>query len=583
MLYCQCSSQNKVSWYLINKTTFDDFSENALRTEIQWAFNHKPKVIQAYLEHSRSSPKYTEPLENLDTILDNLSKPNCLLLINNFIGLNLRSSLPVPIVLRQISYAFLYVKHSKRKRYLLKDLIWFPRKMKSFISNNSVEDQNWKILKEIEHPCPVSKYFTGTTPYNYANSGHCVGLNLDKYVVAAKPWQCQVDINLFMPFYMIALGKHTQVFTRSESWFDIKIKRIIPSGLSPISILVNHKPISFYDKKVLLKWMTGDGSKYFRDHFLYHIINNALIIGSVYCFQNELKVNLCKIFDLQLLAPCFDCKYGFLTKTVTGKNARNVLMGVAKQSQRTIWRCNNDDKKFIHETNQMIINSNRNGIFNRRLNTFKSTDESHKRLQIAYASLIHVLLGNASVLLFEDKKYPLRLLWVINHYREMNAHVLRVPDKLTSLHFISCGAKGIEGLLFSEFFAVFHKHIWLGLIITVLVTLICLKIVSKRANLINTLGKLLYFVKIFLEQGDPFPPSLLNDKSFRYVITGALLAGVVISNAYKSTNVYNIVTPRKTIPYTHFEELKQDNFSVYSRIVEISYTLDTTDYYTIKT
>lgn len=41
--------------------------------------------------------------------------------------------------------------------------------------------------------------------------------------------------------------------------------------------------------------------------------------------------------------------------------------------------------------------------------------------------------------------------------------------------------------------------------------------------------------------------------------------GIVLSNAYKNDNVYNMILPRRSTPYKFFEELAKDNFSVYKR------------------
>ncbi len=57
----------------------------------------------------------------------------------------------------------------------------------------------------------------------------------------------------------------------------------------------------------------------------------------------------------------------------------------------------------------------------------------------------------------------------------------------------------------------------------------------------------------------------------KLLICGTLLAGLVISNAFKSDNVYKIVTPRLQIPYYTMDELIQDNFKIYSSITEFEY------------
>src|SRR3989442_4977211 len=53
------------------------------------------------------------------------------------------------------------------------------------------------------------------------------------------------------------------------------------------------------------------------------------------------------------------------------------------------------------------------------------------------------------------------------------------------------------------------------------------------------------------------------------MICTLLLAGLVISNAFKSENVYNIVTPRQQIAYRTTNELFADNFKVYSRLTKL--------------
>lgn len=67
-----------------------------------------------------------------------------------------------------------------------------------------------------------------------------------------------------------------------------------------------------------------------------------------------------------------------------------------------------------------------------------------------------------------------------------------------------------------------------------------------------------------LEQGNTFPDNFDTVERLRFLMTGALLAGIVISNAFKSENVYNIVMPRNQISYYNAEELIEDNIRVYN-------------------
>jgi len=78
----------------------------------------------------------------------------------------------------------------------------------------------------------------------------------------------------------------------------------------------------------------------------------------------------------------------------------------------------------------------------------------------------------------------------------------------------------------------------------------------------------LYFIQVskaLLEQGDPFSSSVSSTKRLRFSIGTFLLVAIVISNAYKSSNVYNLVLPRKPVPYENLSQLLNDSFKIYSK------------------
>ncbi len=72
--------------------------------------------------------------------------------------------------------------------------------------------------------------------------------------------------------------------------------------------------------------------------------------------------------------------------------------------------------------------------------------------------------------------------------------------------------------------------------------------------------------KILLEQGNPFPCNFDKDIKMRFLMSGALLSGVVISNCYKSEDLYKIVLPREEVPYRNIDELIEDKISIYTPI-----------------
>lgn len=75
-------------------------------------------------------------------------------------------------------------------------------------------------------------------------------------------------------------------------------------------------------------------------------------------------------------------------------------------------------------------------------------------------------------------------------------------------------------------------------------------------------------LKAFLEQGDS-----IFDKGPPIGFGLFVLMGIVVSNAYNYTNVYEMIAPRKPVPYETMGYLVADNFSVYTRLASIEFDL----------
>ncbi len=90
---------------------------------------------------------------------------------------------------------------------------------------------------------------------------------------------------------------------------------------------------------------------------------------------------------------------------------------------------------------------------------------------------------------------------------------------------------------------------------------------------INVLDKVTCLIKVLLEQGDPFPGRFINSEPFRFLICGTLLGGLILSNAFKSNNVYNIVLPKQSLKFSRLNELFQHGYTVYSKLTKIEYNI----------
>lgn len=74
------------------------------------------------------------------------------------------------------------------------------------------------------------------------------------------------------------------------------------------------------------------------------------------------------------------------------------------------------------------------------------------------------------------------------------------------------------------------------------------------------------FLKVVLEQGNPFLERVANLGTWRPMVGLLLLVAIILSNAYKNTNVYNMIAPRQHIPYRIWRDILRDNFTIHSRL-----------------
>ncbi len=96
----------------------------------------------------------------------------------------------------------------------------------------------------------------------------------------------------------------------------------------------------------------------------------------------------------------------------------------------------------------------------------------------------------------------------------------------------------------------------------------------QRGNMflrLYSLDNVLCLIMVVFEQGNPFPERFVRSSSFRFLICGTLLGGLVLSNAFKSTNVYNIVLPRSSLKFGVIEELLDHGYSLHSKLARIGF------------
>lgn len=139
-------------------------------------------------------------------------------------------------------------------------------------------------------------------------------------------------------------------------------------------------------------------------------------------------------------------------------------------------------------------------------------------------------------------------------------------DVNNNFRIVSCGTRTISSLRFDELVNIFDQWVWLAIAVTIISLSVVLTMWMKYTTGGNLLNYFLSHSKVLLEQGDPYNEGLFGTTSLRCLIGSYLIAGIVLSNAYKNSNVYNLITPRKPLPFETFSELRTANFTIFSRM-----------------
>lgn len=150
-------------------------------------------------------------------------------------------------------------------------------------------------------------------------------------------------------------------------------------------------------------------------------------------------------------------------------------------------------------------------------------------------------------------------------------HVIEYVDPLKTLRFVSCYDLKLEPLLFKELVNIYDNGIWICLISAMAATAMAMQRVRQRWSFLKNFVAIF---KIVVGQGDPFLHKVLHSIPTRQIAVAFLFMGIILSEGYKSSNMYNIVTPRKVISKQAFAELVRDNFTIFSRSSDVDFSFD---------
>lgn len=517
-------------------------------------------------------------LGKLFDIASPLTHPHCLNIFDNSHQLDVAPT-TLPRILRSI--VPLLLKSQDRLQFLF--------------GPANLATRNITVHKTSNFPCPFSIFFLGINIINRYSHPEilCFLLDTTLFFKYTKPYNCQIQVALYPDILYYKVSAYILVFKSND---ERKLMLKFPSSSTPvIQIFVHDKSFKVLDHfrspqaaKDLLDFVfIGDLHKvkqFCSQVFLLafvnsgrvrkvtpdlHVIKKLDIIRICPCWISERKsrfkvpvsppkiyLELADLTELSLPPPQFQLFWDISEASYLGEN-------VVGHMVKYLVDCDN----LQPLTSLSFLTSPVDYVAN------------------AYAHIWLSIMGNYSMIkYYENLSYRIpcssnpgnvgqilkqRIIHVdlalVPFIRGLHLFPYFVEDELSSLTFVSCGERGFSAIAFHELSSVFDVWVWL-LILVSMITLVLA---------INPFGKVknhwIAPVKVILEQGTPFLESVASVGKLRFALGLFLLMGIILSNAYKNSNVYNIISPRKYLPYEYFYELVTDNFTVYTRVADMHY------------
>lgn len=526
------------------------------------------------------SEKEGHTLLGLSEILDVFEHTKSLIILTSFRRVNI-PTLNYPVILRSLRAVWLWDMYLNN--WGLNGLAYTLEELQSRRINAE--------YKNIDHYLLAGSPFWGEikfimTFYRY--------LNVTSYSLKTRPWNNLVSISLFPQFRL------QQMADVSYTYFDYltanidTMYNIFPSTVQPIKIFVvqqsdknNNDYLSKLNLFLELQLTRIRYGKFF-------LIETGLKISNWIGAERQLFLESLSLLHLCRFNVRFVFQFFELSNRWSALRDLNETTSLYHQNPKlNTLMFHYDSEQLLHIISEItIFRSIWKELQICHKKDFQRSGDSLEIISVAetYASVWFAIVGNHSYsrsyaeLCFngvelkrnsasQQHDIHLNILPIFNK-SEASATIFYavVSSVFNDFQFVACGYKGYQRLQYTELLTVFDMEVWIVLIIfTFMLALIFWQIPGVLASQLSIMQSIIIPLKLFLEQGNPFPDSLINNPRCKCISGMLMLMGIIVSNGYKNTNVYNLIIPRENIPYKYFHELLNDSFTIYTRSETVSF------------
>ncbi|CAL8121398.1 unnamed protein product [Orchesella dallaii] len=569
---------------------FHSYSVSPLReaTINNWTLQQYYRVLDIFDTNGNQQIPYIDSdypgISNLNEQFTPFTTANCLISLNNFRNTDIFAETPLeyPLLLWTPELG----EVDKWSSWMPKD---FNKKISVTLVNDTLSCNTSNLLRIVE--------------YSIYDPGICLDLDLFTYSSNSKPWNCQVEIYLYEPDRKRRAG-YPKLFRKIS---DDKEEADFASALiyyrvPSVKLSVYHDTLQYVNNHILrrsiINIMTDSWKRPVNYAYLYaSVTSNSKSSGVIsfvkivkecqHCLKKsdkakaemsrtldvilkEINLNTTPLERLERLshpAPSESIHWGILTDFKANKRTESAIFQLSLCDKRLI-----NAEYLLHSSLDL---SAMEKLAKAYAHVWLSImQNSTFRLDITddILATCYPLSGELKSESSYDTVMSLKDVMFLNSGSRGRA--LEIPLDLSALKFVSCGRRALQSMAFRELIDVYDPDVWVLAGLSVLILMIVLEQLSRRSgwmSLFNIWKHWLPIFKSIIEQGDPFPNSYLKTFPARLILSLFMLAMIVLSNAYKNTNVYNMIAPRNPVPYKYLKELVHDDFVIFGRSASVNF------------
>lgn len=554
--------------------------------------------IRADLASSLKSDKFSGAI-NLSKIITCFLHDNCHFVVNNFQGADIVVPEDLPILLRRPMMGWLWWRQSKGK-FIIPQMIWIYQEfinLHRYTNHSSDSD---------EISLSGSPFGTHTSVSSIENMlalppDRYIRLNITRYSIHTKPWNCNAAIYLFPNFSQLwSLGLNVPATFDYDSKIFSQVN-ILPSKIPAVHLIIVNRNYENNLKRIVATTYVSSPP--------YPNKGSTISYDILFLLQVEVNQNILiqwNLTNVNLIKLC-------PTRTNSGFEYSADLIKLESPTELETWKVMSSVKCNYDASNNMLL-------WNIRARDLDDTlgilDMTKNLLTCENKIPPHRIYDNPVFSRAQRKMYALAQVWksVTGNYTYQSPFLVsggcqngkpvtaRLQEKImdivihlnvdvkfnietsgvfqfpfvtdgdpNDMRIISCGKRGLDNFSITRLFRVYDEFTWLFIFFCTAIVAIILYLCTYQKPTMSISQISLSLTRSLLEQGDPFPLSLMKNKRHQLVIVIFLFATIIITNSFKNTNVYKMITPRKVIPYENLQQLIDDRFTVLTRLGYILY------------